>query len=180
MDREAWRAAIHGITKSRTSLSNWTELIAMLGTCKIELQYTGNLYTIFETFLLLLSHCLVQLFAIPWTKTHLTFIISWSLLKLMFIKSVLPSMISFSAALYSSCPQSFQASSSISFKNSNSDQCKDIEVNNRMGKTRDLFKKIRDSKGTFHAKVGTIKDRNCMNLTEAENTKKRWQEYTEL
>ena len=49
-----------------------------------------------------------------------------------------------------------------------------------MGKTRDLFKKIRDSKGTFHVKVGTIKDRNCMDLTEAENTKKRWQEYTEL
>ena len=61
-----------------------------------------------------------------------------------------------------------------------SDQCQEIEESNRMGKTRDLFKKIRDSKGTFHAKVGTIKDRNCMNLTEAENTKKRWQEYTEL
>ena len=61
-----------------------------------------------------------------------------------------------------------------------SDQCKEIEESNRMGKTRDLFKKIRDSKGTFHVKVGTIKDRNCMDLTEAENTKKRWQEYTEL
>ena len=60
-----------------------------------------------------------------------------------------------------------------------SDQCKEIEENNRMGKTSDLFKKIRDTKGTFHAKMGTIKDRNCMNLTEAENTKKRWQEYTE-
>ena len=60
-----------------------------------------------------------------------------------------------------------------------SDQCKEIEENNRMGKTRDLFKKIRDTKGTFHAKMGTIKDRNCMNLTEAEDIKKRWQEYTE-
>ena len=59
-------------------------------------------------------------------------------------------------------------------------QCKEIEEDNRMGKTRDLFKKIRDTKGTFHAKVGTIKDRNGMDLTEAEDIKKRWQEYTEL
>ena len=60
-----------------------------------------------------------------------------------------------------------------------SDQCKEIEENNRMGKTRDLFKKIRDTKGTFHAKMGSIKDRNGRDLTEAEDTKKRWQEYTE-
>ena len=60
-----------------------------------------------------------------------------------------------------------------------SDQCKEIEENNRMGKTRDLFKKIRDTKGTFHAKMGSIKDRNDMDLTEAEDIKKRWQEYTE-
>ena len=60
-----------------------------------------------------------------------------------------------------------------------SDQCKEIEENDRMGKTRDLFKKIRDSKGTFHAKMGSIKDRNAMDLTEAEDSKKRWQEYTE-
>ena len=60
-----------------------------------------------------------------------------------------------------------------------SDQCKEIEENNRMGKTRDLVKKIRDTKGTFHAKMGTIKDRNGMNLTEEEDIKKRWQEYTE-
>ena len=59
------------------------------------------------------------------------------------------------------------------------DQCKEIEENNRMGKTRDLFKKIRDTKGTFHAMMGTIKDRNGMDLTEAEDIKKRWQEYTE-
>ena len=59
------------------------------------------------------------------------------------------------------------------------DQCKEIEENNRMGKTRDLFKKIRDTKGTFHAKMGTIKGRNGMDLTEAEDIKKRWQEYTE-
>ena len=59
------------------------------------------------------------------------------------------------------------------------DQCKETEGNNRMGKTRDLFKKIRDTKGTFHAKMGTIKGRNGMNLTEAEDIKKRWQEYTE-
>ena len=61
-----------------------------------------------------------------------------------------------------------------------SDQCKEIEENNRMGKTRDLFKKIRDTKRTFHAKMGSIKDRNGMDLTEAEDIKKRWQEYTEL
>ena len=60
-----------------------------------------------------------------------------------------------------------------------SDQCKEIEDNNRMGKTRDLFKKTRDTKGTFHAKMGSIKDRNGMDLTEAEDIKKRWQEYTE-
>ena len=60
-----------------------------------------------------------------------------------------------------------------------SDECKEIEENNRMGKTRDLFKKIRDTKGTFHAKMGTIKDRNGRDLTEAEDIKKRWQEYTE-
>ena len=60
-----------------------------------------------------------------------------------------------------------------------SDQCKEIEENNRMGKTRDLFKKIRDTKGTFHAKMGTIKARNGMDLTDAEDIKKRWQEYTE-
>ena len=57
------------------------------------------------------------------------------------------------------------------------DQCKEKEENNRMGKTTDLFKKIRDNKGTFHANVGTIKDRNGMDLTEAEDIKKRWQEY---
>ena len=59
-----------------------------------------------------------------------------------------------------------------------SGQCKEIEENNRMGKTRDLFQKIRDTKGTFHAKMGSIKDRNGMDLTEAEDIKKRWQEYT--
>ena len=61
-----------------------------------------------------------------------------------------------------------------------SDQCKEIEENSNMGKTRDLFKKIRDTKGIFHAKMGSIKDRNAMDLTEAEDIKKRWQEYTEL
>ena len=61
-----------------------------------------------------------------------------------------------------------------------SDQCKEIEENNRMEKTRDLFKKIRDTKGTFHAKRDSIKDRNGMDLTEAEDIKKRWQEYTKL
>ena len=60
-----------------------------------------------------------------------------------------------------------------------SDQCKEIEENNRMGKTRDLFKKIRDNKGIFHTKMGSIKDRNGIDLTEAEDIKKRWQEYTE-
>jgi len=60
-----------------------------------------------------------------------------------------------------------------------SDQCKEIEENNRMGKTRDLFKKIRDTKGTFHAKMGSIKDRNGMHLTVAEDINKRQQEYTE-
>ena len=60
-----------------------------------------------------------------------------------------------------------------------SDQCKEIEGNNRMGETRDLFKKIRDTQGIFHAKMGSIKDRNGLDLTEAEDIKKRWQEYTE-
>ena len=60
-----------------------------------------------------------------------------------------------------------------------SDQCKEIEENNRMRKTRYLFKKIRDTKGTFHAKMGSIKDRNGLDLTEAEDIKKRWQEYTD-
>ena len=60
-----------------------------------------------------------------------------------------------------------------------SDQCKEIEENNRMGKTRNLFKKIRDTKGTFHAMIGTIKERNDMDLTEAEDIKTRWPEYTE-
>ena len=59
------------------------------------------------------------------------------------------------------------------------DQCRDLEENNRMRKTRDLFKKIQDTKGTFHAKMGLIKDRNGMDLTEAEDVKTRWQEYTE-
>ena len=61
-----------------------------------------------------------------------------------------------------------------------SDQCKEMEENNRMGKTRDLFKKVRYTKGTFHEKMGSIKDRNGMDLTEAEDIKKRWQEHTEL
>ena len=61
-----------------------------------------------------------------------------------------------------------------------SDQCKEIEENNKMGKTRDLFKKIKDTKGTFHGKMGSIKDINCMYLTEEKDIKKRWQEYTEL
>ena len=60
-----------------------------------------------------------------------------------------------------------------------SDQCKEIEENNKRGRTRELFKKIRANKGTFHAKMGTIKDRNGMDLTEAEDIKKRWQQYTE-
>ena len=60
-----------------------------------------------------------------------------------------------------------------------SNQCKEIEEKNRMGKTRDIFKKIRDTKGTFHSKMGLIKDRNGLDLTEAEDIKKRWQEYTE-
>ena len=60
-----------------------------------------------------------------------------------------------------------------------SDQCKEIEENSRLGKTRNLFKKLRDTRGAFHAKMGTIKDRNGMELTEAEDIKKRWQEYTE-
>ena len=60
-----------------------------------------------------------------------------------------------------------------------SDQCKEIEEHSKMGKTRDLFKKIRDTKGTFHAKIGTVKDRNGVDLTETEDIKKKWQEYTE-
>ena len=68
----------------------------------------------------------------------------------------------------------------LQFKAFLSDQCKEIEENNRIGKTRDLLKKIRDTKGIFHAKMGSIKDRNGMDLKEAEDVKKRWKEYTEL
>ena len=75
--------------------------------------------------------------------------------------------------------QSFQRIARRDKKAFLSDQCKEIEENNRMGKTRDLFKKVRDTKGTLHAKMGSIKDRNCMDLTEAEDIKKRWQEYGE-
>ena len=74
----------------------------------------------------------------------------------------------------------FQRMARIDEKATLSDQCKEIEESNRMEKTRDLFKKIRDTKEIFHAKMGTIKDRNGMDLTEAEDIKKRWQEYTEL
>ena len=74
----------------------------------------------------------------------------------------------------------FQRTARRDKKASLSDQCKEIEDINRMGKTRDLFKKLRDTKGTFHAKMGTIKDRNGMDLTEAEDIKKRWQEYTDV
>ena len=73
----------------------------------------------------------------------------------------------------------FQRIARKSKKTSVSDQCKETEENNRMGKTRDLVKKIRDTKGTFHAKMGTIKDRNSKDLIEVEYLKKRWQEYTE-
>ena len=75
--------------------------------------------------------------------------------------------------------QTFQRIARRDEKDFLSDQCKEIEENNRMGKTRDLFKKIRDTKGTFHAKMGSIKDRNAMDLREAEDIKKKWQEYTE-
>ena len=74
----------------------------------------------------------------------------------------------------------FQRIASRDKKAFRSHQCKEIEENNRMGKTRDLFKKIRDTKGTFHAKISTIKDRSGMDLTEAESIKKRWHEYTEV
>ena len=75
--------------------------------------------------------------------------------------------------------QSFQEYQEEIRKLSSAISAKKIEENNRMGKTRDLFKKIRDTKGTFHAKMGMIKDRNCMDLTEAKDIKKTWQEYTE-
>ena len=74
----------------------------------------------------------------------------------------------------------FQRITRKDMKTFKSEQCKEIEENNRVGKTRDLLKKIRDSKGTFHAKMGIIKGRNGMDLTEAENIKKRWQEYIEV
>ena len=80
---------------------------------------------------------------------------------------------------YSHLNAEFQRIASRDKKALVSDQCKEIKVNNRMGKTRDLFKKIRDTKGTFHAKMGSIKDRNGRDLTEADDIKKRWQEYTE-
>ena len=81
---------------------------------------------------------------------------------------------------YADLNTEFQRIASRGMKAFLSEQCKEIEGNNRKGKTRDLFKKIKDIKGTFHEKLGTIKDRNGMDLTEAEDIKKRWQEYTEL
>ena len=81
--------------------------------------------------------------------------------------------------IYSHLNEEFQRIARRDNKDFLSDQCKEIEENNRMGKTRDLFKKIRDTKGTFHVKMGSIKGRNGMDLTEAENIKKRWQEYAE-
>ena len=80
---------------------------------------------------------------------------------------------------YSHLNAEFQRIARIDKKAFLSDQCNEIEENNRMGKTRDLFKKIRDTKGTFHAKMGLIKNRNGMDLTEGEDIKKRWQEYTQ-
>ena len=80
---------------------------------------------------------------------------------------------------YSPLNEEFQRIARTDKKAFLSDQCKEIEENNRMGKTRDLFKKIRDTKGIFHAMTGSIKNRNGMDLTEAEDIKKRWQEYTE-
>ena len=80
---------------------------------------------------------------------------------------------------YTHLNEEFQRIARIDKKAFLSDQCKEIEENNRMGKTRDLFKKIRDTKGTFHANMGTIKDRNGMDVTVVEDIKKRWQEYTE-
>ena len=80
---------------------------------------------------------------------------------------------------YTNLNADFQRTARSNKKAFSSEQCKDIEGKNRMGKTRVLFKKIRDTKGTFHANVDTIKDRNSMDLTEAEDIKKRWQEYTE-
>ena len=74
----------------------------------------------------------------------------------------------------------FQRISRRDYKGFLNDQCKEMEENNRMGKTRGTFKKIRNTKGTFHAKMGTIKDKNGMNLRETEDIKNRWQEYTEL
>ena len=81
--------------------------------------------------------------------------------------------------IYSPLNAEFQRTARRDKKGCLSDQCKEIEENNRMEKSRDLFKKIRDTKGIFHAKMGSIKDRNGMDLTEAEDIKKRWQEYTE-
>ena len=80
---------------------------------------------------------------------------------------------------YSHLNAEFQRRARRDKKASLSDQCKEIKENNRLGKTRNLFKKIRDTKGTFHAKIDSIKDRNGMDLTETEDIKKRWQEYTE-
>ena len=81
-------------------------------------------------------------------------------------------------ARYTHLNAEFQRIARIDKKAFLSDQCTEIEESNRMEKTRDLFKKIRDTKGTFHAKMGTMKDRKCMDLTEAEDIKKKWQEYT--
>ena len=116
-------------------------------------------------------------YAIPDPETHLSFVsytfwrfyLIWPMGALLFLEASL-----------SMCKAEFQRIARTEKKAFLSDQRKEIEGNNRLRKTRDLFKKIRDTKGTFHAKMGSVKDRNGMDLTEAEDIKKRWQEYTEL
>ena len=139
-----------------------------------------------------LSH--IQLFTMTWIaacQASLSITISRSSLRLTSIESVMPSnhlILSHPLLLLPTIPPSVRVFSNESTLNAEfkrrarrdkkaffSDQCKEIEENNRMGKTRDLFKKIRDAKGTFHAKMGSIKDRSGINLTEAEDLKKRWQ-----
>ena len=177
MDTEAWRAVIHGVAKSRTRLSDWTELNwSMVLPIKTRPTFPLRESVPSRSFhkpLILLLHfwvlVLEQLVGLHRTIQLQLLQHYWlgHRLGLLWYWMVCLGNEQRSFCCFWDCLQAFH-----------SDQCKEIEENNRMGKTRDLFKKIRDSKGNFHAKTGTIKDRNGMDLTEAKDIKKRWQEYT--
>ena len=139
MDSEAWHAAVHGVTNSRTGLSDWTEQETEIKTISKKKKCRKVKWLSEEALQIAVKRREAKSKGEKERYIHLN--------------------------------AEFQRIARRAFL---SDRCKEIEENNRMGKTRDLFKKIRATKGAFHAKMGTIKDRNGMNLTEAEDIKKRW------